>query len=370
MIALAAAALALVALTWAGYPLIATLIASRRPPPTRGTAPHPAPRAVTVVLATRDLPAVVVERVRDLRGGHQPEQLLDIVVAVDVASPYAAADYGAVLPAAVRVVPGDEPGGKAATLNAGVRAAQTEILVFADSGQRFAPAAIPELVHFLSNCDFGAVSGAYETRHDSASPVLRAFWWLETRIRRAEARIHSLVAVTGAIYAMHKSLWRPLPAALICDDLYVPLHVAARGFRVGYCETAIAWDARAFDRRQEFSRKVRTLTGMLQVCRWCPWVLSPRANPLWLQFVFHKLLRLATPYLILVGLGAASWALAARGFWPELAVALSLAGVAALAGPGAWALSLQAAPIVATFNAIRGRWSVWSVPNQERAIPR
>ncbi len=370
MTILAVTALALVALTWVGYPLLATLVASGRPAPRYG-APHPADRAVTVVLATRETPRLVADRVQDLLASAQPRHLLDVVVAVDVTSPYALADYGAILPDGVQLVAGDAPGGKSATLNAGVRAAATEILVFADSGQRFAPAAIPELVHCLSDSDFGAVSGAYQSQDATGSPVLRAFWWLETRIRRAEARIHSLVGVTRAIYALRKSLWSPLPPELICDDLYVPLHVAARGYRVGFCETAIASDVRAFDRRQEFSRKVRTLTGMLQVCRWCPWVLSPVANPLWMQFVFHKLLRLATPYLLLVGLGAGGWALAQRGFGTEVAVVLSLLGIAVFAGPGAWAISLHAAPIVATFNAIRGRWSVWGLPaGQERSTPR
>ena len=370
MMLVAVVALALVVMTWVGYPLVAALVASGRPPLSFGAPPHASDRAVTVVLATRESPRVVVDRVHDLLASTQPRHLLDVVVAVDAASPYALADYGAVLPADVRVVAGDAPGGKATTLNAGVRAARTEILVFADSAQRFAPAAIPELAHFLSNCDLGAVSGAYQTQDATGSPLLRGFWWLETRIRRAEARIHSLVAVTGAIYAIRKSLWRPLPPDLICDDLYVPLHVAAGGYRVGFCETAIASDVRTFDRRQEFSRKVRTLTGMLQVCGWCPWVLSPVANPLWLQFVFHKLLRLATPYLLLVGLSAGGWVLAQRGLGAELAIALSLLGIAVFAGPGAWAISLQAAPIVATFNAIRGRWSVWSMPaGQERPIP-
>jgi len=42
----------------------------------------------------------------------------------------------------VRYVRGDEPGGKAATLNAGVRAASGDIIVFTDTSQRFHPGAI------------------------------------------------------------------------------------------------------------------------------------------------------------------------------------------------------------------------------------
>lgn len=366
---LAVVALALVALAWVGYPLLATVLSWLRP---RGDdAPGRLLRPVSVVLATRDTPAAVAARVGDLLATAYPRGLVEIVVAVDPAITPDLAAYAAPLPPTVRVVAGDPPGGKAVTLNAGVRAATAEIVVFADSSQRFDAQVIPLLVNFLADEDFGAVSGSYRTRSTATeSLVLRAFWWLETRIRRAEARLHSLVAVTGAIYAIRRRLWRPLPADLICDDLYVPLHVVAAGFRVGFCEAALASDSRLFDRRQEFSRKVRTLTGLLQVCRWCPWLLSPTQNPVWLQFVCHKLLRLATPYLLLVacvGLPSA-WTARAAAFWPAGAAALVFLAVAAWARPtaarrvlrqAAWAIWLPAAPVVATVNALRGRWDVW-----------
>ncbi len=362
-------ALALIAIAWVGYPLVATLLSWRRP--RTGSARHATRRSVSAVVATRDPPAVVAARVEDVLSAAYPRELLEVVVAVDATVCSDLLDYIALLPPTVRVVAGDPPGGKAVTLNAGVRAATSEIVVFADAAQRFDADAIPALVNFLADHEaFGAVSGAYRTRLVSEAWVLRVFWALETQIRRAEARLHSLVAVTGAIYAIRRHLWRPLPAGLICDDLYVPLQVAASGFRVGFCEAALASDPRTFDQRQEFSRKVRTLTGLLQVCRWYPWVLSPWRNSVWLQFVCHKLLRLATPYLTLaalVGL-APIWVSRAADLWPVSVAVLVLWASAAITGPPAaqrvlkratWLIWLQAAPIVATLNAIRGRWDVW-----------
>jgi cellulose synthase/poly-beta-1,6-N-acetylglucosamine synthase-like glycosyltransferase len=374
----AVVALALVAFAWAGYPVVATLLAWRRP--RTAPAPHQAPRAVSVVMATRDAPAVVASRVTDLLSTAHPHEMLEVIVAVDITAASAVSDYAMLLPSVVTVVAGDAPGGKAVTLNAGVRAANAEIVIFADSAQRFDAAAISLLVAFLAgNEEFGAVCGGYRARPTTPEPwLLRAFWKLETHIRRAEARLHSLVAVTGAIYGIRRSLWRPLPAGLICDDLYVPLHVAASGFRVGLCEAALASDPRTFDRRQEFSRKVRTLTGLLQVCRWCPWVLVPGKNPLWLQFVSHKILRLATPYLLALGIVGLVPALAIRAGALETAAVLSLAllflvGIArpALArrvlGQATWAIWLQGAPLAASLNAIRGRWDVWHpAPAQDR----
>jgi hypothetical protein len=172
---------------------------------------------------------------------------------------------------------------------------------------------------------------------------------------------------------MRRRVWRPLPVALICDDLYVPLWVARRGHRVGHCSDATAHDGRRFTSEQELSRKTRTLTGMLQMCVWEPWILVPGVNRLWLQFLCHKLIRLATPFLVALAGVAFAVHLASRDWLLPLvmlAVVLGLGGalLLALAAPAlarklanrtSMALRLLAAPFAAVGNAARGNWDVW-----------
>ena len=134
------------------------------------------------------------------------------------------------------------------------------------------------------------------------------YWRLERWLRKWEARLHSSVGVTGAIYAMRRELWKPLPANLILDDVYLPMRLVLDGWRVGFTDQARARDVRRFEAGQEYRRKVRTLTGVIQVCAWLPGVLNPVRNPIWLQFVFHKLLRLLTPYLVVIALVGMAWA--------------------------------------------------------------
>jgi len=105
-----------------------------------------------------------------------------------------------------------------------------------------------------------------------------------------------------------------------------------------------------------------------------PWLLNPRANRVWWQFLSHKVLRLATP--LATGLIAAGLLLLA-GRW-----AAWLAGAAAAAMLLLWALParptpfpgakvlrvfrsglmLHAALLQAGINAARGRWDVWREP--------
>jgi hypothetical protein len=96
-------------------------------------------------------------------------------------------------------------------------------------------------------------------------------------------------------------------------------------------------------------------------------LLVPGVNPVWTQFIFHKILRLFTPYWAAL---VAGWALLAAGrqavtaFHPALGV---LVGVSILAMFGltrfrrvareGWLL--QVAIVVAAANGLRGRWDVW-----------
>jgi hypothetical protein len=218
----------------------------------------------------------------------------------------------------------------------------------------------------------GAASGRLEIAAGPDGPSLaERYWRFERWVRRSEARLHSTVGVTGAIYATRRTRWAPLPPGLILDDLYVPMHLVLRGYRIGFVDDARATDTRRFATGQEFRRKVRTLTGVIQLCAWLPGVLNPLRNPVWVQFVCHKLLRLLTPYLALVAAVAATvWAAARFGRAFFLAVlALALVGaMVALLRPALGrrvrdvvvsALAMQGAVVAATVNGFRSRWDVW-----------
>ncbi len=364
-------------LIWLGYPAVIWLLAllfgrSARRRDASGD------RSISVIVASRDDASLIRERARDALAANYAGGV-EVVVARDAAgpdsAPFSLDDLGGA--GAARVVRGDAPGGKACALNAAVRAASGDILVFSDTAQRFSPNAIALLVAALEDQRLGAVSGALRLRKDLSAKRARSltewYWRFERWLRGEEARIHSTVGVTGAIYAMRRADWRPLPAGVLCDDLYIPMELVLRGYRVGFLREAQAIDERRFEASQEYQRKVRTLTGVLQVCLWLPAVLVPVRNPIWLQFVCHKLLRLLTPYLVLVMLVAAVGAgAAALGNRPHLAfgaplllaVALGVLLLIWVASRRARAavllgLAMQLAVVRATWNGLRGEWDVW-----------
>ncbi len=357
-------------LAWYVYPTATIAAGERR------SAPAPAPvdreALVSALVATRAAPGAVRARLEDLVQGDWPAHRLELIVAVDGdPAPYRFEGLSPA-PHRVLVVAADAPGGKASALNAGVRAATGRILVFTDTEQRFARDAIPRLAAALGPPGFGAVSGALRIGNEqSAGSLLARYWRMERRLRAAEARVHSTIGVSGSIYAMRPALWTPLPAGLILDDLWVPLRLILDGHRVGFEPDAMAEDTRTTTRDQEFTRKVRTLTGNLQIVAWMPALLAPWRNPVWIQFLCHKLLRLATPYAlagVAAGTLGVAFALTPRVGWMLVLAALGVMG-AVLVWPGrpgarlrhalAWGITMQAAIVVATWNGLRGRWDVW-----------
>lgn len=356
--------------TWIGYPLVIAAIAAAREwrrcalPESPTSAP-----TVSVVIATREHEEVIANRISDVLASRYPQ--LEVVVGLDGDATSANRLLAHFPHDAVRLVAGDAPGGKATTLNAAVRAARGEILVFADAHQRFERDTIGHLIDGLRDPAVGAVSGSLHVlaSRGRLSPV-DYYWRLERWLRSREAIVHSTVGVTGAVFALRRELWQPLPPGLILDDVFTPMRLVLAGYRVAFSDSARAIDERRFTPVEEYRRKVRTLTGVLQLCAWLPDVLIPGRNPVWVQFVFHKLLRLLTPYLILVAFIGVVWKLGnVLAVMDDQSLIVTAVVVASLAlWPHArrrlrdatgWFFAIQAAVVVSMANGLRGRWDVW-----------
>jgi biofilm PGA synthesis N-glycosyltransferase PgaC len=201
----------------------------------------------------------------------------------------------------VRVIEMPTKQGKAAALNAGAATATGELLIFADARQRWADDALMRLTENFADPAVGAVSGdlVLETSPGVLAGV-GMYWRFEKWLRKQESRLGSQVGVTGAISAVRRTLFRPIPPGTLLDDVYWPMLVVLQGSRVVHDERAKAFDRLPEDARDEFRRKVRTLAGNLQLLTLLPTTaLFPWSNRVWWQWLSHKLLRLVVPWALL-----------------------------------------------------------------------
>jgi poly-beta-1,6-N-acetyl-D-glucosamine synthase len=294
-----------VAYTYFGYPIALAIYASvRRIPLIEGQATP----TVSIVIAAKNEQANLLAKLHALRSIEYPPDRLQVIVASDGSSDETAAILRHNEPFVIPVII-EQSRGKAHALDMAVEKATGEILVFQDARQIIDPSAVAELVACFADPSIGAASGELllEDASDPAHPTaLGAYWKLEKAIRKLESASGSVVGVTGALYAVRRELFARIPAGTILDDLFVPMSIVKRGYRVVFQAKAIARDQIFPDRSREFARKVRTLTGNYQLLRLAPWLLSFE-NPLLFRFVSHKLLRLLVPLsLVLMLLSSAA----------------------------------------------------------------
>jgi cellulose synthase/poly-beta-1,6-N-acetylglucosamine synthase-like glycosyltransferase len=228
-------------------------------------------------------------------------------------------------------------GGKPRALNAGVAASTGEILVFADARQRFCQNALVEMVANFDDRRVGGVTGELmldcEGDEGAASTIgegVGLYWKYEKWMRR----VGSTLGATGAIYALRRRCWSPLPPDTLLDDVLAPMRAVLAGCRIVFEEKAVAFDRTSPDGAAESRRKTRTLAGNYQILAQEPRLLLPIVNPVWLQYVSHKVGRLVVPWA-LVGLFVASAALSARGAF-FIAVFIAQLVFYGLALAGAW----------------------------------
>ena len=310
--------LALVAYTYILYPILIVIFNSLRgvggsPAQSPSYAGVPAaPWAISIIIAVHNEEQNLARRLDELTHMLSSSGLAGEIIVVSDASTDRSVDIARqYADRSVRVVEMPAKQGKAAALNAGAAAAQHGLLVFADARQRWADDALIRLVENFADAKIGAVSG--DLVLESAPGVLAGvglYWRFEKWLRKQESRLGSQVGVTGAISAVRKSLFRPVPPGTLLDDVYWPMLVALQGFRVIHDERAVAFDRLPENPRDEFRRKVRTLAGNFQLLTLLPGAaLLPWRNRVWWQWVSHKLLRLAVPWALLA-MFAASFFLA------------------------------------------------------------
>jgi cellulose synthase/poly-beta-1,6-N-acetylglucosamine synthase-like glycosyltransferase len=290
--------LLLLVYVYIGYPIVAALRAKLHPKP-RLRAPME-PRVSIVVIAHNEAERIG-GRIENLLTLNYPPHKLEIVIGSDGSTDGTVERARRYQPLGVTVRAFTQHRGKPAIVNALVPIVHGEIVVFADARQRFDPQSLRELVANFADPSVGAVSGELIIQAGDGTAAAghgaSAYWRCEKFIRNAEGQADSTVGATGAIYAIRRELFEPIPEDTLLDDVLIPLKIVRRGYRVVFEPNARAYDRASSTARQEFVRKTRTIAGTFQLMAREGWLLNPLQNRLWFETISHKVLRLALPML-------------------------------------------------------------------------
>jgi poly-beta-1,6-N-acetyl-D-glucosamine synthase len=295
-----------------GYPLLIRGLAKLRPMHRLNTlsesnsdsATSGPQQKVSIVIASFNDADRLLTKLEQLLAGAQSDCVGQILVGLDGATDDSAVQLTQFKNDRVRVVEFEQRRGKPAVLNDLVRHATCDIVVFCDARQILSDDAIPSLLANFADPSIGVVSGELTFRaaddETTAGRGIGAYWKYEKALRKAEARFRSVPGATGALYAVRRELFKPIPESTLLDDVVIPMQAIAAGYRCVFEPNAVAWDTPSDTIGKEAIRKRRTIAGAAQLILHHPEWLLPWRNPIWLEYVSHKIFRLLSPFLLIL----------------------------------------------------------------------
>jgi cellulose synthase/poly-beta-1,6-N-acetylglucosamine synthase-like glycosyltransferase len=331
---------ALVLYAYAGYPVLIWWLSRRFG---RSSGPPPADTdqwpEITLLIAAHNEQAVIEERVRNALAMDYPRDRVAIVIGLDGCSDGTAGIVRRFADRGVRLLDYAQRRGKAAVLNEAMSEVTSPIVLMSDANTEFDPQAARRLVRWFQDPDVGtAVGRLILTEPGTGNNVDSLYWKYETFLKRCEGRLGGPLGANGAIYAMRRDLYVPIPPETIVDDFVIPLLAKLRsGCSIIYDCEAVAREETPTNVASEFHRRARIGAGGFQSIALLWRLLDPRQG--WVAFTFlsHKVLRWLCPFL-LIGLLASNALLWDRPFfrWVLAAqVGFYIASLlAALAPPG------------------------------------
>ncbi len=357
---------------YAGYPLLVWMLGRCCG---HGVQRRPFHTSITVILAIHNEAGQIRRKLDSLLSMDAAEQIVEILIGSDGSTDDSAAVVEAYPDARAKWIPFAERRGKPSVINDLMKHARGDIVLLTDVRQDFAPDFLTTTLPNFADATVGVVSGELVLKADASTTTagegIGLYWRYEKFIRHAESGFRGVPGATGACYLIRRALYRPIAATTILDDVAIPLQIVAQGYRCLFERGAIAYDRPSASTGQEAIRKRRTIAGAVQLMVLYPQWLLPWRNPLWFEFVSHKLARLASPACLVLAI-TASVLLRHQPLYAVLLIAqcgcyaagligwtFQRAGVrSALFGPFLMFLTLNLTTAQALWDACRSRYQV------------
>lgn len=313
-----------------GYPLtlaaLTPLFPRRRQPPAT-------PLSISVVIAAHNEGRNIEEKLRTVLAQDYQARELQIIVASDGSSDDTVARAQSIIDPRIQVL--DLPRmGKAGALNTAVLQCSGDILVFTDADNQWAGNTLGQLLAPLGDEQVGACAGHMVIPVPGKGLSLgdSLYRHYEGWLRRLENRTGCMVSADGALLALRRELYQPIPAH-VNDDFFVSTCAPVAGKHIVYVESAQVIDQGVDEADKQFRRRQRVTVGGLQSLAQRRELLNPLKHGLYaVALISHKLIRRMAPVLLLPLLLASLWLWDAGPFYQLTLLAQLLGYGVALAG--------------------------------------
>lgn len=291
----------------------------RRSPAAGGTPDgFPALPAMSVIMPVYNEARHIDAKLRNLDAQIYPGARLQVLIGCDGSTDGTAAlarrSAAACRRIDVTVVAYPRNRGKIAVLNDLAAMVTTPLMAFSDASAFIPETGLAQLALELARPDTGAAGAGYRPAPDS-NPGERAYWRYQTAVKSGEGRVGGLLGAHGALYAIRRALFRPLPVHCINDDFVIPFRIAAGGWRTVYRPDIAVREREPSPLPVDFARRLRISRGNAQQ-------LALLATPgLWRRpgllfcFLSGKVARVAMPFAMIASFAGSGLLAAESGLF-------------------------------------------------------
>src|SRR5690606_34456492 len=300
--------LLLPAYAWLGYPLVLRVLGTFISRPVRS---GNSALSVSIIIAAHNEAAHIQSKIRSLLGQGYPASALEVLVASDGSSDDTVALAEAVGDARVRVLDLPRMGktralnvavpearyevlglGETRALKGAVAEARCEALVFTDADNVWTAATLNHLLASLAVPAVGCCGGTLVVHRSGSSQSIGDRWYrrYEAWLRELENRVGCMVSADGALLALRRELWQPIPDE-VNDDFFLSTCAPVQGQRIVHVPGAVVLDHGLAEADKQLHRRIRVTVGGLQSLLVRRQLLNPmRYGAYALALISHKVL--------------------------------------------------------------------------------
>lgn len=294
-----------------GYPLGIRVLAALNGTGTQSDESFLPP--VSLILSVYNEEEVIEEKIDNFLALDYPADKLEFLIISDCCSDRTDELIRSHQNERIRLLVQTDRSGKTKNLNWGASEARGEILVFTDANAMYDRDAVRKMVRHFADPTVGLVSGK-SVYSDAEGAVTSggAYRRYEDFIKESESRAGGIIGADGAIYALRKTCYTPLPSQYINDFIHT-IQVVLAGGRAVSDDQAICREQVEESGSGELRRQTRIMaqSWLIFLSQFGLLLRGGKLLYLW-QFVSHKFLRWLTVPLMLM-LFVSNGALLANG---------------------------------------------------------
>ncbi len=281
-----------------GYPILVYIVSRLFPKPVRRAEIEP---RVSIIITAYNEERDIRRKLENTLLIDYPAEKLEIIVASDCSTDKTDEIVSEFADRSIMLLRQPERKGKTSAQNMAVDHATGEIILFSDATSMYEPNVLREMLPGFADEMVGCVAGKLVYIDRSGSTVGQAaqsYWSYETLLKQSESNACSLIGVSGCIYAVRRSAYRPMyPEA--CSDFLIATLVYKQGLRTIYEPNAVCMEETNQQSKKEMQMRVRVISQTFTDLWRNREMLNPfRSGFFAVELISHKVMRYSVPLFL------------------------------------------------------------------------